>query len=67
VEFAKTIKELRLEKNWTQRELAEKINLTDRAVGLWETHGREPNLTTICKLAEIFNITVGQLLGVEEY
>jgi len=65
--FAKMLRELRKENNWTQKQLAEKANSTESAVRHWENDGTQPSLEMICELAKIFEITVGQLLGVEDY
>ena len=65
--FGKMVKELRLEKDLTQAQLGAKLNLTDGAVRMWETQGVEPSFAIVIELAKIFDVTVGQLLGVEEY
>ncbi len=36
IKFGKFIVELRKEKNMTQKELAEKLNLTDKAISKWK-------------------------------
>jgi len=67
MEFGKILKKLRLEKNVTQLQLAQQLNLTDTAVRLWETKGQEPSYTTLCKLADIFDVSLDELLGRKEY
>jgi len=66
MEFAKILKDLRNEKGLKQIELAIMLNVTDTAIWGWESGRREPSLAVVCKIAKIFDITVGQLLGVEE-
>jgi len=66
MEFAKILRELRQENDWTQKQLADKLRTTESAVRHWEIYGREPSLTMICDIAKVFDVTVGQLLGVEE-
>ena len=66
MEFAKILKDLRIEKGLKQIELGKMLNVTDTAIWGWETGRREPSLSTVCKLANIFDVSVGQLLGVEE-
>ena len=64
--FGKVLKELRIENGMTQKQLASKLNITDVSIRDWENRGREPSYETLCKIAKIFDVTVGQLLGVEE-
>jgi transcriptional regulator with XRE-family HTH domain len=67
MEFGKVLRELRKEHDMTQKQLASKLNVTDTAVRCWENKGNEPPYKTLCEIAKIFDVTVGQLLGVEEY
>jgi len=67
MEFGKILKEIREEKGMTQMQLAAQLNVTDTAVRFWEKKGSEPSYTTLCKIAKIFDVTVGQLLGAEDY
>jgi transcriptional regulator with XRE-family HTH domain len=67
MQFAKMLRELRLEHNLTQEQLASQFNKTNSAVRMWETRGTEPDFETLCQLAQFFDVTVGQLLGVEDY
>ncbi|MCL2861954.1 MAG: helix-turn-helix domain-containing protein [Firmicutes bacterium] len=66
MEFAKTLKALRLESHLTQVQLAEKLGVTDSAVRHWETQGREPDYKMLCQIAKVLDVTVGYLLGVED-
>ena len=56
------IKKFRKEKNWTQAQLAEHLNVTQSAVGMWESGVRKPDIITLKKLAQIFNCTTDDLL-----
>lgn len=64
--FSKRIKELRKESNFTQQELAEKLELTNSTVSDWETGRSEPDLETLTKLAKLFSVTTDYLLGLSE-
>ncbi|MFS1663444.1 helix-turn-helix domain-containing protein [Streptococcus sp. zg-JUN1979] len=61
--FEKRLKELRLEHNLTQKELANKINSTQASVGFWEQGLRKPKYESIEKLAKVFNVSPDYLLG----
>lgn len=59
------ISSLRKEKGMTQLELAEKIGVTDKAVSKWERDLSSPDINSIPKLAEIFEISVDKLMQVQ--
>ena len=53
---------LRREKGMTQKELAERLNITDKAVSKWERDLACPDTQTIPKLAEILGLSVEENL-----
>ncbi len=55
--------ELRKQNNMTQADLAEKMCVTDKAVSKWERDISCPNIETIKKLADFFDINVNELLS----
>jgi transcriptional regulator with XRE-family HTH domain len=59
------IASLRKENGMTQLELAEKMLVTDKAVSKWERDLSCPDVNTIPKLAEVFNISVDELMQVK--
>ena len=60
------ISSLRKEKNMTQNDLAEKMNVTDKAVSKWERDLSFPDVNSLPKLAEIFNVSIDELMQVKE-
>ena len=56
---------LRKEKGMTQNDLAEKMNVTDKAVSKWERNLSCPDVNSIPKLAEILGTTVEELLNAQ--
>ena len=60
------IRELRQDRGWRQEDLAHELNISDRAVGHYETGRRTPDLDTILALCEIFGVTADYLLGRSE-
>lgn len=56
------IANLRKKNNMTQQELANKLNITDKAVSKWERGFSCPDISTIPQLAEILGIDANQLL-----
>ncbi len=65
LKFGKFIKELRKEKNMTQKELAEKLYLTDKAISKWERGLSFPDITVLNSISEIFNVSVTEILNGE--
>lgn len=56
------IAQLRKEKGLTQRELAEALNVTDKAVSKWERGQSYPDITIISPLADTLGVTERELL-----
>ena len=50
----------------TQAELAERINYSDKSVSKWESGGGAPDIYVLVQLAEIFGVTVNELVGEEQ-
>ena len=57
------ISTLRKEKGMTQKELADLLNITDKAVSKWERDIACPDTQTIPKLAEILGVSVEELMN----
>lgn len=64
--IGKFIAKCRKGKNLTQAQLAEKLNITDRAVSKWETGKSMPDSSIMLELCEILGITVNELLSGEK-
>ena len=63
--LGETISKLRKQKNMTQSELAQKLNVTDKAVSKWERNLSCPDVNSIPKLAEILGVSVEELLNAQ--
>lgn len=59
------IKTLRKKMDITQEELAERLGVSYQAVSKWETNSSYPDITMLPILANLFNITTDELLGVD--
>ncbi|MBQ3237157.1 MAG: helix-turn-helix transcriptional regulator [Oscillospiraceae bacterium] len=60
--IGKNIKSNRTKLGITQEELAEKINVTRQAVSNWENGKTEPDIETLTKIAQIFDISIDELV-----
>lgn len=63
--FAQQIKSLRKNSKLSQADLAKNLDVTQQAVGKWETGKSVPDSTTLKKISEFFKTTVDFLLGIE--
>ena len=66
IKIGKFIAEKRKNKNLTQIELAQKLNITDRAISKWERGKSMPDSSIMLDLCEILEISVNELLTGEE-
>lgn len=63
--FGSMIATLRKKNGMTQLDLAEKMGVTDKAVSKWERDLSFPDVSSIPKLAEIFDVTVDELMQIK--
>lgn len=61
------ISSLRKEKGMTQNDLAQKLNVTDKAVSKWERNLSCPDINSIPKLAEVLEVSVEELLDAAKH
>ena len=61
--MGETISSLRKEKGMTQKDLADMLGITDKAVSKWERGVAYPDTATIPAIAEIFEVSVEELLS----
>ncbi len=57
------LKELRKQQNITQGEMAKILNTTQTTYSKYESDMHEPNLDTLCKLADYYGVTLDYLIG----
>ena len=62
VKIGKFIAECRKKENLTQMQLAEKLNITDRAISKWETGKSLPDSSIMLELCDVLGISVNDLL-----
>lgn len=61
--FGKRVRELRSERGWKQKELAQKLGTAAVVVGRYERGDMMPSIEVAHKMAEVFGVTVDYLVG----
>lgn len=59
----KRITQLRKQYSLTQKELADRLNLTPKAISFYELGQREPSIDLLKKLSTIFDVSLDYLIG----
>ena len=66
VNMGEKLKSLRIEKNLTQKQVADRIGLAISAVSSYESGTRYPSYDVLVKLARIFHVSTDYLLGMTD-
>ena len=66
MDFKTRLKELRSEKNLTQKELAACLGLTANCICEWEKGRSEPGIESLQKLVACFGCSIDYLVGIED-
>ena len=64
--FSARMKELRLDKQLSQADLAKAMSVNQRTISNWEKSVRQPDFETLAMLAEFFQVSTDYLLGLED-
>lgn len=64
--FGQRLREVRIEKEYTQQTIADFFNVSKVTISAWETNKQEPNIDDIVKLCRILNVSADYLLGLED-
>jgi len=64
--IAESIKTLRKKNDWTQEEMAEAVGVSPQSVSKWERGETYPDITLLPSLANLFKVTVDELIGMEK-
>ncbi len=61
--FARNLRHLRIQSSMTQEELAKKLDKDYSTIGKWELGQRSPIMTDVIRIADLFNVSLEQLIG----
>ena len=65
VDFGNTLRGLRIQNKYTQKQLADKLGLTKSVISAYETGIRMPSYDILISIAQIFKVSTDYLLGLE--
>ena len=65
--FKERLRELRVEKNISQLELAKVVNMSKMAISHWESGHSEPSIAQLKELSKFFGVSVDYLIGNSNY
>ncbi len=65
--FGKILKELRTEKELSQKEFGEKLGFCNQSISFWESGRREPDFDTLILISDFFGVSTDYLLGRKIY
>jgi putative transcriptional regulator len=60
------LKVLRAERNWSQADLAEKLDVSRQSVNAIETGKYDPSLPLAFKIAQLFGLTIEQIFSADQ-
>lgn len=60
------IKKLRIMRGLTQKDIATLLDVSPSTIGMYEQNRREPDISTLIRISEQFNVSMDYLLGREE-
>lgn len=63
--FGENLKRLRKERNLSQEQLSEMLNVSRQAISKWESNKTYPDIENLMLLRNVFNITLDDLLFAE--
>jgi transcriptional regulator with XRE-family HTH domain len=66
IHFGNRLRELRTSCDWSQQDLADRLEISKQAISNWERDAAKPDINQLVRLAEVFNISADSLLGMDK-
>ena len=67
MELSKRLNNTRKSKGYTAQQMADKLCISLRAYRMYESGDRSPNLTALCQIADILNVSTDYLLCRDDF
>ena len=65
--YGERLRELRCEKGLTQKQLAEKLNISQKSLGKYERESLDLSTELIVRICRYFQVSADYLLGLDDY
>jgi len=65
--YGERLRELRCEKGFTQKQLAEKLNISQKSLGKYERESLDLSTELIVRICRYFQVSADYLLGLDDY
>lgn len=66
INFGKNLKMYRIQEKYNQQQLSALVGVSQQCISEWENGKIEPTLSYLWKLADIFNVSIDELVGRED-
>ena len=63
ISFKERLKDLRIERNLSQQDIGNIVNMSKMAISHWESGHSEPSIAQLILLSEFFGVSVDYLIG----
>lgn len=64
--FGTRLKEIRTDKNITQKQMASDLGVSQTAIALWESGAREPKMAMLKRMSAYFNMSMSDMMGFDK-
>lgn len=64
-EFNENLSEIRMQRGFSQKAMAEAIDVAQSTYSLYEKGAREPNINRIVKISKVLNVSLDDLFGIK--
>lgn len=65
--YGERLRELRCEKGFTQKQLAEKLNISQKSLSKYEGESLDLSTELIVRICRYFQVSADYLLGLDDY
>lgn len=64
--IGKKLQQLRKHQGLSQQEIATKLNVSRQTIGKWESDLSLPDIESLVKISELFNVSINEIIGIEK-